>query len=614
MNRELDSTQGVNRTSTDHREKMNTVFVGHVDHGKSTVLGRLLVDTNSLPDGKLEQVKENCERNSKPFEYAFLIDALKDEQSQGITIDAARVFFKTAKRDYIIIDAPGHIEFLKNMITGAAHAEAAILVIDASEGVQENSRRHGYMLSMLGVSQIAVVVNKMDLVDYSEQVYNDIVTEYREFLKGINIETDQFIPVSGIEGDNITPKINKMSWYTGKSVLDVLDDFENAGELPDMPYRMPVQDVYKFTKFGDKRRIVAGTIVSGSLSIGDEIIFFPSGKKSRVASIEAFNRDPGSSQSAPYPVGYTLEEQIYIKRGELAVRADEKRPLVSSMIHVSLFWLGRKPLVKDRDYILKIGSVKVPMQVHEIHRVIDASELSKFETREMVERHEVAECTMALVRPIAFDRAEDNQYTSRFVIVDDYEISGGGIIQDEMHDRQAELRHKVLLRNYKWERSGIPIEDRFERYGQRSRLILITGHKDCGKKTIARSLERTLFNEGRMVYFLGIGNILYGLDADIKGMNSEDRREEHIRRLAEVSHIMLESGSILIVTAIDLTEDDLDIIKATVNPDMIDVFWVGKDGPDDLKYQLHLECDDDSSNTVEIIKEHLHDNGVIFRP
>ncbi len=613
MNREIKATQKINETAA-HREKMNTVFVGHVDHGKSTVLGRLLVDTGSLPDGKLEQVKANCERTSRPFEYAFLIDALKDEQSQGITIDAARVFFKTEKRDYIIIDAPGHIEFLKNMITGAAHAEAALLVIDASEGVQENSRRHGYMLSMLGVSQIAVIINKMDLVDYSEKVYNGIVDEYCEFLKGINIDTDDFIPVSGIEGDNITPGKNRMPWYTGKSVLEVLDDFKNREELPDMPYRMPVQDVYKFTRFGDKRRIVAGTVQSGSVSVGDEVLFFPSGKKSRVASIEEFNRDPGTTRSAPYPVGYTLDEQIYIKRGELAVRADEKQPLVSSMIQVSLFWLGRKPLVKDRDYILKIGSVKVPMRLHDITKVIDASELPKFETKEMVERHEVAECTLALSRPIAFDRADENQYTSRFVIVDDYEISGGGIIQDEVDDRQAELRHKVLLRNYKWERSGIPLEDRFERFGQKSRLIFITGHKDCGKKTIARSLERSLFNEGRIVYFLGIGNILYGLDADIKGINSEDRREEHIRRLAEMAHIMLETGSILIVTAVDLTEDDLEIIRASVNPEMIDVFWVGKDGSDGLRYTHRLECDADSNSTVEIIKDYLHDKGVIFRP
>ena len=182
---------------------MNIVIVGHVDHGKSTVIGRLLADTDSLPQGKLEQIREMCRRNSKPFEYAFLLDALKDERSQGITIDAARCFFKTAKRDYLIIDAPGHIEFLKNMITGASRAEAALLVIDAHEGVMENSRRHGYMLKMLGIKQVAVLVNKMDLCGYSESVFRSIVSEYSGFLSEIDISPSAFIPVSAMEGDNI---------------------------------------------------------------------------------------------------------------------------------------------------------------------------------------------------------------------------------------------------------------------------------------------------------------------------------------------------------------------------------------------------------------------------
>ncbi len=192
------------------KEDMNIVIVGHVDHGKSTLMGRLLADTDSLPEGKLEQVKETCRRNSKPFEYAFLLDALKDEQSQGITIDTARCFFKTEKRDYIILDAPGHIEFLKNMITGASRAEAALLMIDAKEGVQENSRRHAYMLSMLGIKQIAVVINKMDLVDYDEAVYERVKEEYIEFLKQISITPKFVLPVSSFAGENIVKKSDKM--------------------------------------------------------------------------------------------------------------------------------------------------------------------------------------------------------------------------------------------------------------------------------------------------------------------------------------------------------------------------------------------------------------------
>jgi len=204
---------------------MNIVIAGHVDHGKSTVTGRLLADTNSLPQGKLEEVKERCARNAKVFEYAFLIDALKDEQSQGITIDTARVFFKTKKRDYIILDAPGHIEFLKNMVTGASRAEAALLIIDAQEGIKENSRRHGYILSMLGIKQLSVVVNKMDLVSYNENIFERIVKDYSHFLSDININPLCFIPVSGIKGTNISKNNKDLAWYKGGTLVDVLDGF-----------------------------------------------------------------------------------------------------------------------------------------------------------------------------------------------------------------------------------------------------------------------------------------------------------------------------------------------------------------------------------------------------
>jgi bifunctional enzyme CysN/CysC len=225
-----------------NRQQMNIVIVGHVDHGKSTVIGRLLADTGSLPDGKIEQVRENCKRNSKPFEYAFLLDALKDEQAQGITIDTARVFFSTKTRDYIILDAPGHIEFLKNMVTGASRAEAALLVIDADEGVQENSRRHGYMISMLGIKQIAVVINKMDLVDYNQDVFDKIVTEYTAFLNEINIDPVTFIPVSGMQGDNIAKLSKKTPWYKKETVLEILEKLKKnphrGTSLSECRYRM----------------------------------------------------------------------------------------------------------------------------------------------------------------------------------------------------------------------------------------------------------------------------------------------------------------------------------------------------------------------------------------
>jgi bifunctional enzyme CysN/CysC len=436
-------------------QRMNIVIVGHVDHGKSTVIGRLLADTHSLPEGKLEQVRAQCELNSKPFEYAFLLDALKDEQAQGITIDAARVFFKSDLRHYLILDAPGHIEFLKNMITGAARAEAALLVIDAAEGVQENSRRHGYMMSLLGIRQLAVVVNKMDLVGWDQAVYDRIVREYGAFLDQIGLRPSCFIPVSARGGDNIADRSTQLSWYDGPTVLNALDQFRSEPQPVDRPFRMAVQDVYKFTKQGDDRRIVAGTIDSGAVSVGDTVIFYPSGKKSRVKTIEAFNRPTQHRAEAGWAVGLTLQEQIYITRGELATVEAEQRPQVTTRLRVSLFWLGKEPMIKRKEYLLKLGTARVTCRIEEILRVMDASTLDPTEQRSQIQRHDVAECVLRLDRAIACDLAEDIAATSRFVIVDDYEIRGGGIVREAMTDRQTAVRDRVLLRNYKWEPSII---------------------------------------------------------------------------------------------------------------------------------------------------------------
>ncbi|PTV94096.1 bifunctional enzyme CysN/CysC [Halanaerobium saccharolyticum] len=594
-------------------QDLNLVIAGHVDHGKSTIIGRMLADTDSLPDGKLEQVKETCRKNSKPFEYAFLLDALKDEQAQGITIDSARVFFQTDYRQYIILDAPGHIEFLKNMVTGAARAEAALLVIDASEGVRENSRRHGYMLSMLGIKQIAVVVNKMDLVDYDEDTYNQIVEEYTDFLTEIGLEAERFIPVSGMLGDNVADRSGNMDWFEGKTVLEQLDSFENAALPHNKPYRMPVQDVYKFTKGGDDRRIVAGTVAAGELNVGDEVVFYPSGKKSTVKTIEGFEEDKQHKVKVGKATGFTLDEQIYITRGELASRADEAEPQVSARIKANLFWLARQDLVKDKVYHLKLGTAKVKARLEKINRVIDASNLNQDEAKEKIERHDVAEVVFKLDKAMAFDLAGEIEETSRFVIVDDFEIAGGGIISEAMEDEQSWVREKVMRRNYNWEQSLISREDRAEKYNQKSTLILITGEEDVGKKPTAKALEKRLFNDGKVVYFLGIGNLLYGVDADIKN-GDNGHKEEHLRRLAEVSHLMLDAGAILVVTAVELTQSDLELIKTTVNPQQIETVWLGDRVTTDLEFDLHIPEFTSEAEVSAQIKGLLQDRGIIFRP
>ncbi|MBW2991595.1 adenylyl-sulfate kinase [Candidatus Woesearchaeota archaeon] len=541
------------------KEKMQIVIVGHVDHGKSTVIGRLLADTNALPEGKLEQIQERCKRESKVFEYAFLLDALHDEQDQGITIDSARCFFKSNKRDYIIIDAPGHIEFLKNMISGAARAEAALLVIDAEEGVQENSKRHGYMLSMLGINQVVVCVNKMDLVDYSEKVFENIKKEYSEFLEKIGIDAKEFIPVSALKGDNIVENSGKLSWFKGNNVLSSLDSFEKEKKLEDKPFRMPVQGVYKFTGKGDNRRIIAGRIESGSIKAGDSVVFLPSNKRSQIKGIEEFNSNGKESASSGHSTGFTLTEQVFVGRGDIMCKESERVPYVSNSIKANIFWMARDDLVVDRWYKLKIGTFQVPVKVNKIVDVLDASNLSG-KKKESVARHEVAKCFLDCKSPLAFDLFNELQNTGRFVIVDDYDICGGGIIEG-----YVEMDHNVV-----WHERGITRDDRAKMLHHNSALVWFTGLSGSGKSTIAVELQKKLIKEGKLIYVLDGDNIRHGLNKDL-GF-SEDDRIENIRRIGEVANLFVDAGVITMTAFISPYQKDRNIVRNKLGKDFVEVY------------------------------------------
>ena len=566
--------------------RLHLVIAGHVDHGKSTLVGRLLADTGSLPDGKLDEVRALCDRTSRPFEYAFLIDALKDERAQGITIDAARVFFTTATRHYIVIDAPGHIEFLKNLITGAAGAEAALLVIDGQEGIQENSRRHATMLSMLGIRQLAVVVNKMDLAGYRQDRFESVVATFRTFLARLGVTAQTWIPVSARHGGNVVARAPEMPWFTGPTVLDALEAFRPERLAIDRPFRMPVQDVFKFTKFDDDRRIVAGTVEAGRARVGDELVFYPSGKRARVETIEAFEAfgaPPRREVMAGEATGFTVSPQVYTTRGELAARTDEPAPHVTTRMRVSLFWLDHEPLTIGRDYLFKIGSARVPVRLEAIHTVIDASDLGDTGEHSRIERHQVAECTLKVQRAVAFDLAADLAATGRFVLVHNYDIRGGGIVMAALPDQDESARSQVFTRNAKWTSSHVSPERRAGRYHQRPTLVIVTGEAATDRKELARQLEAQLFDEGRHVYFLGMGNVLYGVDADLP--RGQEQRREHFRRLAEVANILLDAGLILIVSAAELTEDDLDVLKTSLPAELIYTVWIGD------RVTTNLRCD-----------------------
>ncbi len=593
-------------------ETMKIVIAGHVDHGKSTIIGRLLADTDSLPEGKLDQVKQFCHNNSRPFEYAFLLDALKDEQAQGITIDSARVFFKSAKRKYIIFDAPGHIEFLKNMVTGASQAEAALLVIDSSEGIRENSRRHAYMLSLLGIKQIAVLVNKMDLVNWSEEVFNSIKSEFTEFLKGLCIEPRAFIPVSGLTGSGITDTVkNQYSEYENH-VLNVLDTFESVSSSSDLPFRMPVQDVYKFTAEGDNRRIVAGSIRSGSIKTSDEVVFYPSLKKSRIFSIESFPPVKTGKLSTGDHCGFTLEEQIFITRGEIAALQNETPPHVSGKLLVSLFWLSKNNLVLNKEYLIKIGTTKVPCKIEQFNKILNSSDLNIISDRKHLENHEVCECVISCRTPIAFDADNRLPDTSRFVLIDDYEISGGGIIREAVSDDQQKIRDDVRIRESKWIHSNINLAERSERYNQKPLLIMITGKGKTGRKTLARDLEKKMFEKGKFVYYLGMGSVLYGVSSDLKERDA-DSRQEIIRRFTEVANIMLNAGLILIVTALEFTLIEQRMLETIINNVDVKTIWTGNEISTDLKPDIHFSNDMDLQSRTSEVLDILGNEGYIFK-
>lgn len=405
---------------------MNIVIVGHVDHGKSTLVGRLLYDTGSLPEGKYEAVARVCEDTGRQFEFAFLLDALQEERDQGITIDTAQVHFRTAKRDYVIIDAPGHREFLKNMVTGAASADAAILLIDAEEGVQEQSRRHGYLLKLLGIRQVTVVITKMDLVGYSREVFDLVRSEYLRFLSRLDVQPHFVIPVSALHGENVAARGEATGgWYDGPTVLESLDAFTPPSSKEELPLRLPVQDVYKF----DRRRIVAGRVESGVIRVGDRIRFSPSNHEAVVRTIERWSSPTRDYALPGESIGITLAEQLFVERGDIVSHIDDPPQVLTSVV-TSLFWLGRRHLRTGKSYILKLATQEVDCMVSSIGNVIDTSSLASVgDVTTEVAGNEVATVTLDLKRPVACDSFGTVMETGRFVIVDENDLAGGGIIR-----------------------------------------------------------------------------------------------------------------------------------------------------------------------------------------
>ncbi len=595
--------------------QLKVVVVGHVDHGKSTLIGRLFHDTGSLPDGKLESIQRDCAARGMEFEWSFLMDALKAERDQNVTIESAHAWFRTNTREYVLIDAPGHREFLRNMISGAAQADAAIIVVDAVEGVKEQSRRHGYLLKLLNIKSLLVVVNKMDAVQENNQdssvgtnyrlppplaggargghlssfhstntfpplnpppqaggetsnvhpgqqtceitenngaTFDKIRQEFSAFLKEIGLEALVYIPISARDGDNIVNPSQRMPWYKGSTLLEALQHCTAPGSAENLPLRITVQDVYKF----DSRRIIAGMVESGKISAGDEIILSPSNARARVKEIVQYpqgdNEAASTYRQAGETVGLILEEQIFVERGDV-ISHSSNQPLLANRFNASIFWLGRMPLIQGKIYTFRIGTNEIRGEVESIKQVINTDTLEAAK-RDDVRSGEIAEITVRLKGLASLDDFANQPLMGRFVITDGGDISGGGIINLQgITDQRVQMLVTKTTNIFPTE-SALSREQREAANGHLGGILWFTGLPGSGKSTLAQNLERMLFLKGYQTYVLDGDNIRKGLSGDLDF--SPESRAENIRRVAEVANLLADAGMIAITAFISPYRDD----------------------------------------------------------
>lgn len=400
------------------------VLVGHIDHGKSTLIGRLFYDTDSLPPDKIAEVKKaSKERMDGEIEFAFLMDHLREEREQGITIDTAHTFFNTEKREYIIIDAPGHVEFVKNMLTGASQAEAALLIVDAEEGVGEQTRRHANLVSMLGLEQMVVVINKMDLVDYEESRFNEIKSEVRDFLQSVNLNPDYYIPISALKGDNVARHSDLMNWYDGMTVLESLDSLENDVPPEDKSLIFPIQDVYKISG----KRIAVGRVEAGSLKSGMKVKILPEGGSTTIKSIERFKEERDKAVAGE-SIGVMTEDPVFLERGNILC-VEKGEPEIDREIEANLIWLSKKAFEKEERIGFRLATQETRVQVPKIKERINSSSLKVLEKNaSLIKNLEIGEVEIKTKTPIVFTKFTDVKEMGRFVLVRGNDVVAGGII------------------------------------------------------------------------------------------------------------------------------------------------------------------------------------------
>ncbi len=505
---------------------LRIAVAGYVDHGKSTVIGRLLNDTAQVREDRVNKVRALCENTGKRFEFAFLLDALEEEQQQGITIDVTEVPWVYEGREYTIIDTPGHREFLKNMVGGASRADAAVLVVDVHEGLKEHFHRQVAVMALLGVPKIIVVLNKMDLVDWSETAFIKREQELDQLFKNAGLKPPQVIPIAAWSGANLLSRAPEMPWYKGAPLARALSDLPPVSGEDALPLRFPIQDVYKF----EEKRIYAGRVETGVLCVGQKIKFLPSGRESVVQSIEVHG-EPGRMIARPGDViGLTLADPLFLQRGELGFEPQHP-PRVSRSLTADLFWLSPKPLLAGKNYSFRCGNAELNAQVEAIESVMSSDTLAQGSGAQ-IEAGVIGRVRLNLDKSLAHDFFKDNEKTGRFVLVEDFRVAGGGRI---LSDQRAFLSTEV---------SEVTAAERAKRFGHPGFVVWSTGLSGSGKSTIMRRLERQLFSQGVNVFVLDGDNVRQGICSDLS-FNDIDRLE-NIRRVAEVAKLMADSGMVVL--------------------------------------------------------------------
>ncbi|QDZ01053.1 sulfate adenylyltransferase subunit CysN [Nitratireductor mangrovi] len=533
---------------------------GSVDDGKSTLIGRLLYDTKLIFEDQLAALERDSRvhgTTGDDMDFALLVDGLEAEREQGITIDVAYRFFATSKRKFIVADTPGHEQYTRNMATGASTADLAIVLVDARKGMATQTRRHSYIASLLGIRHIVLAVNKIDLVDFSEERFRAIADEYSGMAAQLGFASVRPIPISARYGDNVTSRSPRTSWYDGPALLDYLETIDVAAAEETRPFRFPVQYV---NRPNHNFRGFAGTIAAGSVAVGDEVVVAKSGRSSRISRIVAPEGDLARAGEGE-AVTLVLDDEVEVSRGNMLVAPDH-RPHVADQLAANIVWFDEQALIPGRSYLLRTETDMVPASVTEVKWRVDVNTYAQTAAKTL-SLNEVGVCNLSLQAPVAFDAYADNPTTGAFVLIDRItnRTAGAGMILNPL--RRASNVH--------WHVLDIDRNARSAALGQQPAVLWLTGLSGSGKSTIANLLERKLHAEGRHTYVLDGDNVRHGLNRDL-GFSETDR-VENIRRVAEVARLMADAGLIVIVSFISPFAADRRMARELMNDiDFAEVF------------------------------------------